>query len=459
MKKQRMILLASILTISLNIFATKVFAQDKDITPEMRNKDSIKITYSENNSKQDSVEDKEIHSNSDIINNSSNLNINSVDSSQKVEIPDPALKKALNNNLGHAESSDLTISDLRSFKGTLNLSNLGISNLTGLEHCINVTELLLNGNKIEDLSPLKPLKGLKFLNLKSNRISDIKPLKWMNRLEFLDLDGNCISDLSPLDSFDSKYVLNWLSLKDQKIKLEKVIIDDGFAEINNPIIFPKTGAKKNISIKYNNDYGKISYDKNSKKIVLNNINDSFNPLIINESFIIENLINGASGSFNIGFSAEITVPVEHVSSIKVDLPTSMTFDIVTNTVDPATNKLKATFATSDYTINNKGRKRVNIIPSYSVTSQGGINLVKSINNSDISKDNNIKIAINLRNISTNKTIMSVVDNSIGDLFYIEPGENAKLRFEPIKNGMADAEKEQLIDTKTTLGKIIFTLSN
>lgn len=94
-----------------------------------------------------------------------------------------------------------------------------------------------------------------------------------------------------------------------------------------------------------------------------------------------------------------------------------------------------------------------------VLNKGDINLVKNITKKDISKDNNLKITINLKNISTNTNIMSVVDNSIGSEFTVEPESNTKLRFEPTYNGMADAEKEQLSDTKTTLGKIIFTISN
>lgn len=123
------------------------------------------------------------------------------------------------------------------------------------------------------------------------------------------------------------------------------------------------------------------------------------------------------------------------------------------------NELKTTFDTANYNIKNRGKTPLNIIQSYLVLNKGDINLVKNITKKDISKDNNLKITINLKNISTNTNIMSVVDNSIGSEFTVEPESNTKLRFEPTYNDMADAEKEQLSDTKTTLGKIIFTISN
>ncbi len=60
---------------------------------------------------------------------------------------------------------------------------------------------------------------------------------------------------------------------------------------------------------------------------LSNLNSSNNKFIINEVSTVTN------STITLYHSAKFTLPVEHVSTIKVDLLTSMTFNVVTNTVD------------------------------------------------------------------------------------------------------------------------------
>ena len=74
----------------------------------------------------------------------------------------------------------------------------GITDLSGLEHLTNLTELFLHGNQISDISPLASLTNLTGLGLNSNEISNISPLSNLTNLTFLNLYGNQISDISPL---------------------------------------------------------------------------------------------------------------------------------------------------------------------------------------------------------------------------------------------------------------------
>ena len=75
----------------------------------------------------------------------------------------------------------------------------GIQDLTGLEFATNLTELHLNRNQISDVSPLKNLTKLTYLDLSLNwRISDVSPLKDLKNLTYLFLRGNPLSDVSPL---------------------------------------------------------------------------------------------------------------------------------------------------------------------------------------------------------------------------------------------------------------------
>jgi Leucine-rich repeat (LRR) protein len=75
-----------------------------------------------------------------------------------------------------------------------------ITDLTGLEHCTNLTQLYLSGNQISDLSPLSSLTSLTRLYLGNNEISDISPLSSLTSLTELDLCNNDIRDASPLSS-------------------------------------------------------------------------------------------------------------------------------------------------------------------------------------------------------------------------------------------------------------------
>ncbi|XZM35294.1 leucine-rich repeat domain-containing protein (plasmid) [Clostridium perfringens] len=418
---------------------------------------------------------------------------------QIVEIPDQNLKVALNQEIARqtntfrANNQDITILELQNLKGSLNFNGRNIENLKGLEYCTSIESLYLDSNNISNLTPLQGLGSLQFLSLSSNKIINLEPLKGLKKLISLALFNNKISNLEPLRelrqlnnlnlgknkindisvlfslnelkrlNLDNNHiidfsqvnnlnVLNSISIKNQQYTLNKVIVDSGSIEIENPIILPNSYSDNlNFSVSPN---GKILYSKVNNKLSLTNLNTSNNEFIItmNATFSSKNNID-------IPVSVQLILPVEHVSMIKVDLPTSMTFNVVTNTVDPITNHLKPTFVTSDYSINNRGKKTLTITPRYSVINQGGIDLVESIGNNDISKDNNVKISVKLKNLSNNTNILSVVNKANGTQFTVSSDSEVKLRFEPGVNGMCDVEKENLSDTKTTTGRIRFTIEN
>ena len=106
-----------------------------------------------------------------------------------------------------------------------------ITDLTGLEYCINLEGLWLKGhgltdisvlasltnlerleidwNQISDISPLASLTKLTWLRLGHNEISDVSPLASLTNLETLALDQNQITDISPLASL-TKLIKLWL---------------------------------------------------------------------------------------------------------------------------------------------------------------------------------------------------------------------------------------------------------
>ena len=80
----------------------------------------------------------------------------------------------------------------------LKLDDEEITDLTGLEHAVQLVELYLSYNQIRDVTPLAHLTQLIHLDLSDNQISDITPLAHLTLLTLLELDRNQISDISPL---------------------------------------------------------------------------------------------------------------------------------------------------------------------------------------------------------------------------------------------------------------------
>lgn len=90
----------------------------------------------------------------------------------------------------------------------LNAKDLGISDLSGLEHATNLRRLDLSGNRITDVSLLAGLTHLRVLNLEGNDIRDISPLSGLKNLTQLNLKWNDIVDISPLMDLPALAVLN-----------------------------------------------------------------------------------------------------------------------------------------------------------------------------------------------------------------------------------------------------------
>ena len=99
----------------------------------------------------------------------------------------------------------------------ISLNNLELKTFTeqdALDYCqinnINsndITVLDLYDNKLTDISGVKIFKNLKILWISGNNISDISVLKYLNRLEFLNIDN------LRLESDQVQYINNLNNLK------------------------------------------------------------------------------------------------------------------------------------------------------------------------------------------------------------------------------------------------------
>ena len=116
-----------------------------------------------------------------------------------------ALSKALPNCAIHSEQAQQEKQEI-SFGGVtfpsdisdLDLSEMGIRDISALANCQNLTRLNLSGNEVSDLSPLMNLPYLQYLDISYNRIADLRPLMGVDSLSFLNASGNAITSTSPL---------------------------------------------------------------------------------------------------------------------------------------------------------------------------------------------------------------------------------------------------------------------
>ena len=115
------------------------------------------------------------------------------------EIRDAALRRAGQSAL-YAFSALYAGSGRLATLPSLDASDRGVEDLTGLEGATDLRGLFLDRNRITDISPLAGLGTLHTLTLARNRVGDWSPLAGMNSLRILALDGNSLCELPPLPS-------------------------------------------------------------------------------------------------------------------------------------------------------------------------------------------------------------------------------------------------------------------
>ena len=128
---------------------------------------------------------------------------------QVVNIPDVALRAAIENDLGKTASDVITADEMATLDD-FRAGNPNIRDLTGLEYATDLEGLGLWGNNISDLSALSGLTDLITLDLSFNSIWDLSPLMGLTNLTVLVLEDNSIDDLSPLSGLTQLKTL-WLS--------------------------------------------------------------------------------------------------------------------------------------------------------------------------------------------------------------------------------------------------------
>lgn len=145
-----------------------------------------------------------------------------------VTLPDPNLEAAIREAIGKP-TGDIYQSDLKELT-TLDAGRSNISDLAGLQYCVNLQRLYLAYNRINnlqaisgltrlislslpfnqitDLTPVSNLTNLNGLYLYGSQIADLRPLASLSKLERLDLGGNRVSDLGPVSNLKNLRLLH-----------------------------------------------------------------------------------------------------------------------------------------------------------------------------------------------------------------------------------------------------------
>ena len=126
---------------------------------------------------------------------------------QVVEMPDSNLRRAVMDALNLPAGTPITQAAMRDLT-SLNVGDLGIADLSGLEFATGLTWLAIPGNQITDLTPIAGLTKLEHLLMWVNPISDITPLANLTNLRGLDAGGCHIFDITPLANLTQLTGLN-----------------------------------------------------------------------------------------------------------------------------------------------------------------------------------------------------------------------------------------------------------
>lgn len=127
-----------------------------------------------------------------------------------VNIPDIGLNEALHRATGIPIGTDLTSDNLATIS-TLDASSMLISNLEGMEYCINLTEATFENNAITDLSPLSSLELLSSLNVGVNRSltnTGASPISTLQNIANFEAGSTLIENLDFISNFSKLKTLS-----------------------------------------------------------------------------------------------------------------------------------------------------------------------------------------------------------------------------------------------------------
>ena len=226
---------------------------------------------------------------------------------QSVNIPDPALRAAVEIELGKNPGDTITQAEMGAETFTFLFGDdMGISDLTGLEYATNLKIVFLQGNSISDITPLSNSTGLTNLYLTNNQISDISPLSNISAIHTLLLGYNEITSLENLLDLSSVHILQFqynqitsieplvnhtelISEYETYVDLEGNPLDDESIKNHIPTLF----FDRHIDVKFPSKYiTKLSGDNQSSTT-----NAELQPFVVGVYDFDDNMLSGVNVKF------------------------------------------------------------------------------------------------------------------------------------------------------------------
>ncbi|WP_333888341.1 M56 family metallopeptidase [Clostridium sp.] len=195
---------------------------------------------------------------------SSSLKVSALDN-HKITFTNKTLEKALREKINKPEGDILKSDVLKIDELNLSYKEKGLKSLEGIENFTNLKSLNLTFSYVADISPLKNLTKLHYLNLSRNYFildKDISSLKNLVNLERLDLSSDGIEDLTSLKNMKNLRVLNLYSneitdlnpIKDLD-HLKEINLSggsrDGYNHIKDISVLKNFKALHNLNISFN----------------------------------------------------------------------------------------------------------------------------------------------------------------------------------------------------------------
>lgn len=115
----------------------------------------------------------------------------------KINFTDPELLYVIRHKIRKDSDESIYKSDVIDIT-SLDASDEGITDLTGLEYLINLKTLDLSYNSLTKTTALSKLTNLKTLKIRNSGLPDINSLKTLTSLTYLDISDNNIKDFTPL---------------------------------------------------------------------------------------------------------------------------------------------------------------------------------------------------------------------------------------------------------------------
>ena len=133
------------------------------------------------------------------------------------DIPDPVLEAALRDHI-HKPVGAICVDDLRPLRTFIyepGKEGAKISDLTGIEHCVQLEVFHGDDNLISDLEPLGRIGALREVWIQNNQIQGLEPFREHTNLRAFYAGGNDISFIWPLQSCVN---LGWLVISHNAVQ-------------------------------------------------------------------------------------------------------------------------------------------------------------------------------------------------------------------------------------------------